>query len=610
MRFTHSDLRVLLPATTRDQSSDVADLPRYNDGQGASRLRTAPQRTKPVASNNTDNDTKSGGIVRNQMQVRRRVILLLFVCLGISAFAVGTHGLHQYLVNNNGDAGWTNVLVGVIGMFLGGSYFNSGQLPGSLAFAQVAAPFVTAFATFELFRSRIERAFRKRRCRHRADHVVLIGLGQSNRLIAEQLVKSCETCVVAVDHGAQSTSKELFNRPRWALIADDATKADVLLAAGAPNASMIHIATGQDGVDVEIAELLRGLVDLRHRNHPLEVKVQIDSPTLARRLQQSEIQRSSSDRIRIEFVNLNALTAATVLEFVANELTNLSSISPEVPAAEHLRIIGETPLVRELQLLCMRSHRARRILGLPTISSHAPSWSSQVSSLDNVPSELSLEGGAISIVQHSEAWRTVDEAARLADRNPLDIVFALCPSGSRPVRSPGFSDAGRIVFVDPDYLVQTPDILEFGPIELMARLIHLDYLQTSSDIPPGDSRPAHQAWSELPSTYRRANRAQVRDFGNKLQVIGCELSDVRDDQVQLTDDEVEILAALEHERWTSERVQDGWTFGVHRDDRAKTHPDLLPYVELSAVAKEKDRRAIRRLSGLAALIGFVIVRRF
>ena len=65
---------------------------------------------------------------------------------------------------------------------------------------------------------------------------------------------------------------------------------------------------------------------------------------------------------------------------------------------------------------------------------------------------------------------------------------------------------------------------------------------------------------------------------------------------------VEYLAENAHENWAAQRIADGWTYGEVRDDAAKTHPDLVPYSDLTDAEKEYDRRtATETLKAVLAL---------
>ena len=64
----------------------------------------------------------------------------------------------------------------------------------------------------------------------------------------------------------------------------------------------------------------------------------------------------------------------------------------------------------------------------------------------------------------------------------------------------------------------------------------------------------------------------------------------------------EQLAENTHDNWAAQRLKDGWTYGVKRNDTEKTHPCLVPYHELSEEEKEYDRlTAIQTLKAIVAL---------
>ena len=64
----------------------------------------------------------------------------------------------------------------------------------------------------------------------------------------------------------------------------------------------------------------------------------------------------------------------------------------------------------------------------------------------------------------------------------------------------------------------------------------------------------------------------------------------------------ELLARNTHEVWARQRIADGWRYGPKRDDRAKEHPGLVPYDQLSESEKEYDRGTVlETLKGIVAL---------
>ena len=64
----------------------------------------------------------------------------------------------------------------------------------------------------------------------------------------------------------------------------------------------------------------------------------------------------------------------------------------------------------------------------------------------------------------------------------------------------------------------------------------------------------------------------------------------------------ETMARNVHEVWARTRIEQGWTYGLTRNDQLKQHPCLVPYEELPESEKEYDRRtALETLRTLSAL---------
>jgi RyR domain-containing protein len=148
-------------------------------------------------------------------------------------------------------------------------------------------------------------------------------------------------------------------------------------------------------------------------------------------------------------------------------------------------------------------------------------------------------------------------------------------------------------------------------VERLARTVHQRYLdeRLANGIELG-SRPAMRPWEELTEDTRETNRAQVRDIGAKLDLLEATVTatpPVR--PFVFAEDEVEMLARYEHDRWVSERIAAGWTYGPERDDEAKVHHLLVPWLYLNQRQQDVDKQVVLAVPGLIEAAGWYISRR-
>jgi hypothetical protein len=127
-----------------------------------------------------------------------------------------------------------------------------------------------------------------------------------------------------------------------------------------------------------------------------------------------------------------------------------------------------------------------------------------------------------------------------------------------------------------------------------ARLIHEAYCveddRACAEDPKRKKSASNRPWHELSETLRNANRRPADHFDVKLRSLG--LAAVRKNDAapaQLTADELDLLARMEHDRWWADRALDGWSHGVVRNDQQKKHPDMVPYQKLNEATRQKDR---------------------
>jgi uncharacterized membrane protein len=151
--------------------------------------------------------------------------------------------------------------------------------------------------------------------------------------------------------------------------------------------------------------------------------------------------------------------------------------------------------------------------------------------------------------------------------------------------------------------------------EHLARAIHDDYStihRTAVEAAPTRSQSPGGAslgpWDELPEEFKESNRAQARQIGEKLAVIGCLMVPVFDPTRDFTfdDDELQLLARLEHKHWMEERIAQGFEPGPARYGRVR--PDLVPWELLSDEARARNIQAVRRIPEMLARVGFQVLR--
>ncbi|HEV8612699.1 MAG TPA: RyR domain-containing protein [Gemmatimonadales bacterium] len=152
--------------------------------------------------------------------------------------------------------------------------------------------------------------------------------------------------------------------------------------------------------------------------------------------------------------------------------------------------------------------------------------------------------------------------------------------------------------------------LEESAQERLARAIHADFVAQRR----AEGRNAHDRslaeWTVLEEDLRESNRQQADHVVIKLRTVGCEAvrqSDPRPALEGFEEAEVELLARMEHARWTAERRLANWSPGEKSVAR-RSSPYLVPWAELPGEVQEYDRAAVRGIPRLLGGIGMKVGR--
>jgi hypothetical protein len=208
---------------------------------------------------------------------------------------------------------------------------------------------------------------------------------------------------------------------------------------------------------------------------------------------------------------------------------------------------------------------------------------------------------AVFLHQHLP-WGEVPIVVRMRSESGLGGLLA--PHPDSEVAFPGVQ---LFPFLD---RTCTPETVDGGVREQLAEAVHEDYLAHASA--GGVGSPLERPWGELTDEQRDLSRRRVDGILGDLAAVGCDLVPLRRwgaPQVTLTDEEVDLLAAREHQRWFAERSAEGWRHGEVRDDAAKVNPLLVGWEQLDDAARSYNLDTARGLLPMLARNGFEAARR-
>ena len=121
-----------------------------------------------------------------------------------------------------------------------------------------------------------------------------------------------------------------------------------------------------------------------------------------------------------------------------------------------------------------------------------------------------------------------------------------------------------------------------------------------------------QEYDSLSDDIKAANIDNAFHIPTKLLAIGYRIEPVEEGIIpallKLSDNEIEAMAIIEHDRWSWERRLNGWIYSPVRDNEKKHHNCLIPFDKLPPHEQEKDRIVVRFIPALLVDIGYRAVR--
>ncbi|MBB2925390.1 NAD-binding protein [Cellulomonas cellasea] len=543
-------------------------------------------------------------------------VVVLVALLGVRGFAVydaqrgiSTHALTRaYLVAQ---------------LFTLESGAVRGAVPWQLDVARVAAPMAAAYALLRVLAELLAAQADRWRIRRLHDHVVVVGLDECGTALCRDLVDRGRQ-VVAVDRTVDAAAAEALRAHGVHVLRADPARADALRASRLERASHLVVRARDDGATAQVVALAESLTRTERaatsRRPALACVGVLTSPDLWHLLTARTLWDETNDAVRVDFVDLEG----TALLLALRDHPPRDDAGTGAPAAARVLVTGNGRIAVRLVSTLARTSAADTPTAPPLRVSLDGIGQKRLARLRRAHPEwaaLELEVAPVGGLADRDCG--VPLVAYVCDGPVTDVVDRVValrrhvPPGSRVVvvrgsvepvtrlLAAGGPHEGAPVVVlgltEPRWLV---DVLLGGTAELLARALHEQYVaRRREQAPDHGGDPARLPWVQLPESLRESNRAQARDLVVKLRAVRRLVGPLVDPTPpRFTAAEVEVLARLEHDRWTAERRAQGWRPGP-RDVEARTTPYLVPWEELAEDVRDLDRLFVEALPQVLASVG-------
>jgi hypothetical protein len=474
------------------------------------------------------------------------------------------------------------------------------------------------------------------------NHVVICGLGDKGLLFTKAFYEDGFK-VVAIASEADNSRLEQLRDLGILFLTADATDREILRKVRIHKARYLVAVCENDGDNAEIAVNARALVAAADRN-VLTCLVHLTNPHLCNLLKEREIMGQRVHSFRMQFFNVYESGARQLLmEFPAFE--EIVGNLPPHPLIVGLGAMGKSLTVHAATLWQITPGRSIKKLPITLVDKDADqkkgylesqypllkdSWNLtpvtlEINSPEFYQAKFLRDGqgrcmitavyvcldkdsdslaAALALFQHLRHEKVPIVVQMDNDAGLATLLQGEDSSGG------SFGNLHAFGLLDRSCKI---DLLLSGTHEMLARAIHQDYLTTQEQM--GGTRqtnPFLVPWEELPENIKESNRLQADDIGRKLQAVHCDMEPLVDWDAELfefTPEEMEILARMEHQRWSEERRNEGWTYHPGaKDPNRKTSPYLLDWDELPEDFKQYSREEIRNLPLFLARAGFQIFR--
>jgi len=544
-------------------------------------------------------------------------LLLALVTIALSLLG---HYNFQSIDRWPGPLDW---LLSTINLFKMSWHWPTGvSVPWPLQLARFTGAFFTLSALGKVWMKFFGEQMTQLRLSRWNGHVVICGLGRKGQELAQEFRRRGKR-VVIVDVAPDEDEARALRRSGILLETGDASKEATLEAVGVERARFFFSACRDDHTNLEAGMLTLARFAASREKGPLSCYVHLVNLPLRVMLQRHELLKTQPSGFELRFFNIYESTARALLAAfpLEDRLTR-----PEERV--HLIIVGLTRLGEAVATQAARigHYRDLRPIRVTVVDENAEMRGEEfVMRQPGIVDACELQFLALRPTETRFARLEFLDGARAErptvvlclepdERNvSLALTLAEQTGGKIPLLANVSERLGlaKLLAASAGELEQK-GIHVFGAIKEvcsweMLRESELDHL-AKSFANFYSIRYGGPEWEDLSEDLRNSNRAAADHIDIKLRAIGCHRVAGAPESFVFSQTEVELLASMEHERWSADRRLNGWLAGSTTDRTQKIHQDFLPWEQLSEATRDKDREQVADLPAVLAEVGQIIQR--
>ncbi|UTW45250.1 NAD-binding protein [bacterium SCSIO 12696] len=544
------------------------------------------------------------------------------------AMVLAILGFTQHYQTTSQPASFLDILYNAIGVFFLQVSIEPGDIPVALEIARWLAPACLSYTAFKTFTTVMSNRLLQRRISHLSGHAIICGLDSVSTRALDTLLTEGITTVVIEANNQNKYIGQTRKKGAFILVGNPADLA-LLKQANMRNAMCLLAVTEDDHINLETAYHCFQQRQSDAALPPISCAVRISNREITQVLYQQPLFATDQPNFSSRIIDYEQLAARWLLgeygpdKILGNKLNTHGTLT--------IALIGESALIEELiiRLACIGHYGQSQPLQICVISAHASKNVNALicaqPALDSIL-RISAHDTQISVLNASYCQQVFNgiqpDIAYLHTDNTeqalswaqvlmnLELAFPVvtCESGD------GFF---------PDMLErQLKDSSHFACVKVMEESCHFDNIINThqdhlamaihknyrdSQLEVNDTLATNASlvdWQQLPETLKDANRNQADHLHIKCRKIFGEDSYTAEAiSALLTDDNIEILAMMEHDRWRAEKELNGWRYHHGgKNNNKRLSPNLVPWQDLSELEKEKDRDSVRHLPKLLTLL--------